>query len=119
MRFATVELDNQVRLNYAEEGDSTGEALLFLHRWPDSWYTFSQLLPFLPSDLWSLAIDQRGFGDSARPECCYFIEDFAKDAVAFLDAVKVEKATIVGHSFGTFVGRHMASRFPNASTAWS
>jgi pimeloyl-ACP methyl ester carboxylesterase len=59
-----------------------------------------------------LAIDQRGFGDSERPESGYAIEDLASDAVAFLDAMGIERATVVGHSMGTFVGRQVAEVHP-------
>ena len=36
----------------------------------------------------------------------------ATDAVAFLDAVGVERATVVGHSFGSFVARRVAVAHP-------
>jgi non-heme chloroperoxidase len=57
-------------------------------------------------------LDQRGFGDSERPDGRYGIDDFAIDAVAFLDAVSIERAAIVGHSFGSFVTRRVALAHP-------
>jgi non-heme chloroperoxidase len=57
--------------------------------------------------------DQRGFGESERPDSGYTFDDFAADAVALLDAVRIEKATIVGHSFGSFVARRTAIRRPD------
>jgi non-heme chloroperoxidase len=47
-------------------------------------------------------VDQRGHGDSERPACCYSIDDFAADAVAFLDAIGLQRATLVGHSGSCF-----------------
>jgi non-heme chloroperoxidase len=49
-------------------------------------------------------VDQRGHGDSERPACCYSVEDFAADAVAFLDTLGEERATLVGHSGSGFGG---------------
>jgi non-heme chloroperoxidase len=59
-----------------------------------------------------LAFDQRGHGDAERPACCYEIEDLVADAVAFLDAVGVERATVVGHSGGSFTARGVAEAHP-------
>ena len=55
---------------------------------------------------------QRGHGDSDRPECCYRLADFAADAVALLDALGVPRATVVGHSMGSFVAQRVAIDAP-------
>ncbi len=41
--------------------------------------------------------DQRGHGDSDKPECCYAVDDYAADIDAFMEAVEIEEATLVGH----------------------
>jgi non-heme chloroperoxidase len=58
------------------------------------------------------ALDQRGHGDSERPDCCYTVEDFASDVVAFLDAVGVGRAALVGHSGSCLVARRVAEAHP-------
>jgi pimeloyl-ACP methyl ester carboxylesterase len=60
----------------------------------------------------AFALDQRGFGDSERPDSGYGIDDLAADAVAFLDAVAVQRATVVGHSLGSFIARRVAETHP-------
>src|SRR5512145_1400366 len=112
LRFATARLATGPALHYAEQGEADGEAMLFLHGWPDSWFSYSRVLSHLPARYRALAIDQRGFGDSERPDGGYAIDGFADDAAAFLDAVSVERATVVGHSFGSFVARRLAIRHP-------
>ena len=42
------------------------------------------------------------------PTCCYRLSDFAADAVALLDALGVPRATVVGHSMGSFVAQRVA-----------
>jgi pimeloyl-ACP methyl ester carboxylesterase len=108
LRFSTVRLSTGPRLHFAEQGDADGDPVVFLHGWPDSWYTFSRVLELLPRRLRAFVPDQRGFGDSERPDGRYGIHEFAADAAAFLDAVSVERATFVGHSFGSFVARQVA-----------
>jgi hypothetical protein len=47
VQFDAVHLSTDVTLHYAERGDRTGEAIIFLHAYVDSWFTFSQMLPLL------------------------------------------------------------------------
>ena len=112
MRFGTVRLATGPRLHYAERGDESAPPVLLLHGWPDSWFSYSRVLAHLPPRYRALAIDQRGFGDSERPESGYAIEDLASDAVAFLDALRIGRATVVGHSMGSFVARRVAEVHP-------
>jgi non-heme chloroperoxidase len=111
---ATARLGTGVRLHYVEQGDPAGEPLVFLHGWPDSWYSYRRVLSLLPSDRYhAYALDMRGFGDSQAPHDGYSIDDFTADVVAFLDAVGLDRATVVGHSFGTFVARRLAETHPD------
>jgi pimeloyl-ACP methyl ester carboxylesterase len=111
-RFGTARLATGPALHYAEQGDPGGEAVLFIHGWPDSWFSFSRVLPRLPRRLHALVPDQRGFGDSDRPERGYSIDDLAGDAAAFLDAVGIRRATVVGHSMGSLVARRLTVAHP-------
>jgi pimeloyl-ACP methyl ester carboxylesterase len=112
LRFATTRLQTGVLVHYAEQGDPAGEPIVFVHGWPDSWFSFSRILPLLPPAYRAFSIDQRGFGDSERPAAGYSIDQFAVDVVAFLDAVGVGRATLVGHSMGSFVARRAAETRP-------
>src|SRR5215212_2502086 len=100
VEFATVRLATDVTLHYAEEGDRAGEAIIFLHGYSDSWFSFSRVLPLLSPSYHAFALTQRGHGDSDKPECCYTLDDFAADIDAFMDAVGIEEATLVGASTG-------------------
>jgi len=89
LHFATTAVATGPLLHCAEQGDPGGEALLFIHGWPDSWFSFSRVLPLLPAAYHAYAIDLRGFGDSERPADSYTIDQFATDVVAFMDAVGI------------------------------
>jgi non-heme chloroperoxidase len=112
LRFATTRLASGLRLHYAEQGDPGGEPIVFLPGYTDSWFSYSRVLPLLPARYHAYALDQRGHGDSERPDCCYAVEDFAADVVAFLDAVAAERATLVGHSGSCLVARRVAEAHP-------
>ena len=112
LRFAAQRLASGLRLHYAEQGDLAGEPIVFLPGYTDSWFSYSRVLPLLPTRYHAYAVDQRGHGDSERPDCCYAVEDFAADVVAFLDAVAAERATLVGHSASCLVARRVAEAHP-------
>jgi non-heme chloroperoxidase len=113
IQFDAARLQNGLCLHYAESGNPEGQPVVFLHGWPDSWFSFSRVLPLLPANIRALAVDQRGFGDSDRPHSGYTIPEMAADAIAFLDALGIERATLVGHSFGSFVARQAAIAQPH------
>jgi non-heme chloroperoxidase len=112
LRFATARLASGPRVHYAEQGDRGGKPIVLLPGYTDSWFSYSRVLPRLPPRYHAYALDQRGHGDSERPDCCYAVEDFAADVVAFLDAVGVERASLVGHSASCLVARHVAEAHP-------
>jgi non-heme chloroperoxidase len=111
-RFATTRLASGPQVHYAAQGDPDGDPIVFLHGYTDSWFSFSRLLPLLPTRYRAFAFDQRGHGNSERPDCCYEVADLVADAVGFLDAVGVERATVVGHSGGSFTARRVAETHP-------
>jgi pimeloyl-ACP methyl ester carboxylesterase len=113
LRSGTAALATGVRLHYAEAGQPDGEPVLFLHGITDSWFSFSPVLPHLPPAFRALVPSQRGHGDSERPPAGYTKADLAADAVAFLDAMGIERATVVGHSMGSAVAQQVAASYPD------
>jgi len=113
VRFDTTQLATGPRLHYAERGDPTGEAIIFLQGYSDSWFSFSRVLPLLSPEYHAFAPDQRGHGDSDRPEGRYTVDDYAADVDAFMEAVGVEEATLVGHSGGTLIAPRVALSYPS------
>ena len=114
LKFATTPpLATGVRLHYAERGDPTGEAIIFLHGYSDSWFSFSRALPLLSAEYHAFALTERGHGDSDKPQCCYTPDDFAADIDAFMEAVALEEATVVGSSGGAFIAQRVALDYPH------
>src|SRR5215204_6504511 len=113
LAFGTIHLATGVRLHYAEQGDQTGDAIVFLHAYVDSWYWFSRVLPLLSPEYHAFAPDQRGHGDSDKPECCYTVDDFAADVDAFMEAVGVERAALVCSSSAGLIAQRVALDYPH------
>ncbi|MFP5356471.1 MAG: alpha/beta fold hydrolase, partial [Gemmatimonadota bacterium] len=111
-RLSRVRLGTGVELEVLERGRADGEPVLFLHGFTDSRFSYERVLAHLPPGIRAIVPSQRGHGDSERPACCYTVTDFASDAMALLDALGVRRATVVGHSMGSFVAQRIAIDFP-------
>lgn len=108
-----VRLSNGVTLHYASQGPRTGPAVIMIHGYSDSWFSFSRVLPLLSGELRVVVPDMRGHGDSDRPERGYRVTDLADDVVHLMDALDIAKAVVVGHSMGSFVARKVYELAPS------
>lgn len=107
-----VELANGVRLPNVEQGEPSGVPMVLLHGFLDSWRSFELILPHLPTFIRALAFTQRGHGDASRTTSGYRASDFAGDLGAFMDALGVEAAVLVGASSGGLVAQRFALDHP-------
>jgi len=55
--------------------------------------------------------DQRGLGQTDRPDHPYTMADYAEDAAALLDTLQWEQCLVLGMSFGGMVAQEFAVRF--------
>lgn len=108
----SVLLSTGVRMEYVEKGDAAGVPVVFLHGVTDSWRSFEQVLPRLPASVRAFALSARGHGDSSRPASGYSYADMSADLLAFLDAMRIDKAILVGHSMGSMVAQRFAVDHP-------
>jgi pimeloyl-ACP methyl ester carboxylesterase len=107
-RKRKVRLPSGVELAYVELGDPAAPPVLLLHGYTDSSRVWTLLAPQL-SDFRLIIPDQRGHGASSAPECCYSMHLFAHDARLLLDALRIERAAVVGHSMGSMVAQVLAA----------
>ncbi|MGC3981289.1 MAG: alpha/beta hydrolase [Steroidobacteraceae bacterium] len=59
-----------------------------------------------------LTYDQRGLGQSGKPERSYTMDDYVEDAVALMDHVGWLDAVVLGVSFGGAVAMQLALKYP-------
>ncbi|MBF6214994.1 alpha/beta hydrolase [Nocardia puris] len=95
------------------EGPADGPAVLLLHGFPHSRASWTEVAPILHrAGLRTIAPDQRGYSDDARPTTVseYALPLLAADALAVLDALGVESAHVVGHDWGAAVAWYLGAR---------
>lgn len=105
-------LDTGLTVPYVAHGDPTGTPVLLLHPWGESLRCFDLLFPLLPATIHAVAFDQRGHGEADKPADGYTLQDFADDVVAFMDAVGMSSAVLLGSSSGGYVAQEVAVRSP-------
>ncbi len=100
-----------LRLHYVEDGE--GVPLLLLHGFPLASHSFRQTLVAFGYGVRTIAIDHRGFGQSALgPAPASTMEMLAKDALALLDHLKIKVAFVAGVSMGGYVAMALAKLAP-------
>ena len=106
-------LSTGVRMEYVEQGPADGLPMVFLHGVTDSWHSFERVLPLLSPEVHAFAVSARGHGDSSRPDRGYLIADMSRDLQAFMDALKLDRAVVVGLSMGSMVGQRCGVAHPD------
>jgi len=123
-QHCVIELSTGVHMSYFELGPDAGDTLILLHtdttgavEW--AWTTASLL--HLDSNLHVYALDQRGSGATglprtqrcwSAPNLCITRADLAADVLAFMEAKRIAKATLVGHAMGAGAARRLALDHP-------
>ncbi len=106
-----IRLNSGRRHHYVTIG-AAGPHIVLLHGLTDSWRSFELLFAPLAGKFQLFALDQRGHGESERADS-YAIGDFADDAIAFIEALGVAPAHLVGHSLGSIVAQRVAQARPD------
>lgn len=119
-------LSTGVEMHYATKDpgspivtQASGErkAIILLPGYSDSWRSFEEMLARMPIREYPFpvyALDLRGHGQSSRaPDQVYTHRSFADDIEAFMHALNIEKAVIVGHSMGGLIAHMFAVAHPD------
>ena len=103
-----------IATNYHDQG--AGDPVLLLHGsgpGVSAWANWRLVIPHLAENFRTIAPDIVGFGFTERPEGIrYDMETWLKHALDFLDAMGVEKAHVVGNSFGGALSVALAIHAP-------
>jgi pimeloyl-ACP methyl ester carboxylesterase len=106
-----------LRFHY-REWSSAGTPLVLLHGLASQSHIFDLVAPLLArpkpgqTRLSVLAFDQRGHGESAKPDEGYDFETVSRDLRALLDALGIRRTLLAGHSWGGNVGLYFAAQYP-------
>lgn len=110
-RFAEA---NGVRLHYVIGGPPDGEMVVLLHGWPQTWYTWRQVMPALAKGGYRVvAVDYRGAGESEKPQGGYDKATMAADIHALVQSLGRNKVDLVGRDIGVMVAYAYAAQWPD------
>jgi pimeloyl-ACP methyl ester carboxylesterase len=100
----------EVTLHYVTIG--TGDPLVLLHGWPQTWYEWRRIMPELAKRYTVIAPDMRGLGDSSRPVAGYDKRTIAADIYQLVHKLGFEQIRLVGHDWGGPVAYAYACAHP-------
>jgi non-heme chloroperoxidase len=109
VQFITV--DKDVKLEVLDWGGN-GRPLVLLAGLGDTAHVFDNFAPKLTSEFHVYGITRRGFGASSSPDSGYLADRLGDDVIAVLDALKLSRPVLVGHSIGGEELSSIASRHP-------
>jgi len=107
---------------YAEDGPANGKPVLLLHGWPYDIYSFVDVAPILAAAGYRVIIPWlRGYGEtrfiSADTKRNGQQAALAQDAIALMDALKIDKAIVAGFDWGARTADILAALWPERCKA--
>jgi pimeloyl-ACP methyl ester carboxylesterase len=108
-----VRLATGITVCYESMGPPSATPVLLLHAWVESRRSFDRLAPLLPASTRAIAVDQRGHGDAEKPLTGYTLKSLAADVDAFMEAIGITAAVLVGSSSGGYVAQQVAVAYPS------
>ncbi|MDX1993956.1 MAG: 2-succinyl-6-hydroxy-2,4-cyclohexadiene-1-carboxylate synthase [bacterium] len=101
-------------MNYHTEQFGAGQPLLLLHGFSGSGADWEPFLPAFASHFHVLTVDLPGHGkaDSPHDLTAYRMENTARDLIALLDSLHIEKTHLLGYSMGGRLALFLALTYP-------
>lgn len=103
---------NGINLHYVTQGE--GDLILFLHGFPEFWYSWRKQIPEFARDHKAVAIDLRGYNDSDKPagNDAYRMSEFVADVKGVIEGLGYQRCTLVGHDWGGAIAWNFAYTYP-------
>ncbi|HEY8531530.1 MAG TPA: alpha/beta fold hydrolase [Limnochorda sp.] len=97
---------------YVELGPPDAEPVVFVHGYASNHLAWKENLLDLSRSYRAIALDLAGHGGTAKPLAPYTITYYARHVASFLEALKLERVTLVGVSLGGAIAGTVALRWP-------
>ncbi len=101
---------NGITMNYEQQG--SGEPLVLIPYLAADNACYAFQVADYAQQFTCISVDPRGAGESDKPAGTYSMELFADDVAAFMQAIGVERAHVMGLSLGAAVGMWLAAKYP-------
>ena len=101
-----------VSIHYAKMG--SGPLMVFIHGFPDFWYSWRHQMAGLADQYTVAALDTRGYNLSEKPEgeANYDMTLLTADVAAVIRAEGDSSAVVVGHDWGGGIAWSFAAAYP-------
>jgi pimeloyl-ACP methyl ester carboxylesterase len=104
---------NGMKLHYLDYGGSPKPPLICIHGLTGNAHNFDWLAPHLTQRRHAMSIDVRGRGESAwGPSADYTAQTYVSDLAAMLDALKLDRVSLIGTSMGGIISMMFAGGYP-------
>lgn len=103
---------NGITLYYEIHGEAHTETLILINgvgQWHAAWW---RNVGPLAEHFRVVTFDNRGVGDSDKPDIPYTLDMMAEDALGLMDGLDIERAHVLGHSLGGGIALFMARKQP-------
>ena len=105
---------NNLMVCYTDDGPDDAPVIIFIHGFPLNKSMWSRQLTALKQQYRVIAYDVRGHGESESGDSSTFsIDNFAHDLVYFMDALKIDRASLCGLSMGGYIALNAVENYPH------
>jgi pimeloyl-ACP methyl ester carboxylesterase len=108
-------LSSGTKIRVVERGEPTSPPVLLVHGWGCSAFVFRRNMPALANaGFRAIAVDLKGHGLSDKPIASseYTIDSLVVHLLEIVDALRLERPALAGHSLGGSLIYHFASKHP-------
>ncbi|MGE0752202.1 MAG: alpha/beta fold hydrolase [Variibacter sp.] len=108
----TIATPDGLKLYYEETG--AGTPVVFVHEYAGDYRSWEHQMRHFARSHRCITYSQRGYLPSDVPSdgSLYSQDHFRDDVIALMDALKIEKAHVVGHSMGAYTALHVGIHYP-------
>lgn len=104
---------NNIQLHYVSQGE--GKLMLFLHGFPEFWYSWRHQIPEFSKKYKVVALDLRGYNESDKPSEleAYQMPELMKDVAGVIKGLGYDDCILVGHDWGGAIAWNFAYHYPH------
>ncbi|HKP84595.1 MAG TPA: alpha/beta hydrolase [Blastocatellia bacterium] len=106
---------NGINIDYRDEGEGT--PVIFIHAFPLNQTMWDEQVSALKNHCRAITLDLRGFGNSDVPDGPYSMDQMAADVRRLMEALDIDRATLVGLSMGGYVSLAFYRNYSDAVRA--